>query len=135
VAFVEHRESSAPVAAERSATTSVRKLKIGDRIELLGGRGVDPAWLAGQSCLTGTIRAFLPRRRGKPSAVVVVHQLHEAIRFDGYFAELELSHPGAKWHERNTVDVKLCTVMPRPRSRASRQGVWALVRADYRIVS
>jgi hypothetical protein len=112
----------------------IRKLQVGDRIELTGGADIEPDWLHGASVAQATVLRFIPGAATKFAAVVVLHQLHSALDAAADFAVLSLCLHRAKWHDRNLVDVVLCRDAPRFTAKTVLRNSPAMTRAAYRIL-
>lgn len=107
-------------------------LKIGDRIRLTDGYEMNPKWLSGQDCYSGTIATFIP---GQNQNLAVVRKLEQTITFDNIIGDiliLELRYVGATWTNTGTVHVELCNFMPEPVAwKYRKQGKWVESHATY----
>ena len=109
-------------------------LKVGDKVRLSGGYDMEPKWLAGENCYTGTVTVteFILGQNKSPAAVV---KLDHEITFDdtiGSIVILELRYEGAKWKKSETVHVELCNFVPEAATWKSRkQGKWVESHASY----
>jgi hypothetical protein len=107
-------------------------LQTGDRVQLSGGYGFEPAWLSGRASVEGTVADFIPGQNETPAAVV---KLDEPLTTEGVTGDLlvlELRYVGATWETTGTVHIELCDLQPEPkRWQDRRQGKWVESHAIY----
>lgn len=108
------------------------KLDIGDRVQVGGGYEMQPRWLSGRQCYSGTVRAFIPGQNDMPAVVVALDEDSGFDRYYGRFLVLELRYTGAKWIATGTVHVELCDFEPEAKAwHDRRQGKWVESHATY----
>jgi len=111
------------------------KLRVGDRIRLLGGYDMEPKWLGGNTGYFGRLLCFIPGQNDTPAAVV---KLENPITVDHLTADivvLELRYVGEEWKTQATVHIELCDFMPEPKKwQERRKGKWIESHATYRKV-
>ena len=106
----------------------MKKINIGDKIELSGGYDYDPIYLKKPqaSKRTGTIIQFIKGQNAEDATVVQLDEVIYGEKLSGNIVVLELRQVGTTWLDpKPIVHIELCDFIPENKSwKDRRQGEW-----------
>ena len=108
--------------------TRMKKLDVGNKVQLSGGYDYDPIYLKKPqaSKRTGTIIQFIKGQNTMDAAVVKLDEIIYGEKLSGDIVVLELRQVGATWLDsKPIVHIELCDFIPENKPwKDRRQGEW-----------
>lgn len=114
----------------------MKKLEVGDSIELFGGYDYDPLFLRNPPSdkRTGKVISFIKGQNSNDAAVVKLDYKISGQKITGDILVLEPRYVGQTWFEPSPVHIELCDFMPEDKQwKERRQGEWIEAAATLKI--
>lgn len=115
----------------------MKKLEIGDKIELFGGYDYEPLFLRNPPAdkRTGHVISFIKGQNENDAAVVKLDNKITGEKITGDIVVLEPRYVGQTWNDPGPVHIELCNFTPENKQwKERRQGEWIEAAATLNIL-